>query len=189
MLYNVKMENTHGFQTKVLIPKEKTQERIRELAQQITRDYEGKEVILIGVMKGCIIFMADLLRALWVAGLTDCESDFAGVSSYGKGTESTRDPILTKDIETDITGRHVLLVEDIVDTGHTVNFILSILSKRNPLSLKVLALLSKPARREIEVPIDYVGFEVENKWVIGYGFDVENRGRGDPNIVEKLGVV
>lgn len=189
MLYNVGMENTHGFQTKVLIPDVKIQARIQELALQLAKDYEGKGVILIGVMKGCIIFMGDLLRALWRAGLTDCESDFAGVSSYGKGTESTRDPILTKDIETNISGRHVLLVEDIVDTGHTVNFLFNILSERKPSSLKVLSLLSKPSRREIEVPIDYVGFEIENKWVIGYGLDDANRGRGDPNIVEKLEVV
>lgn len=180
------MQNPHGFPTQVLISQEKIQERIQELALEITKEYLGKQVILVGVMRGSLIFMADLLRALWIAGLTDCEPDFIGISSYGVGTESNRNPVLTQDLQVNIAKRHVLIVEDIVDTGHTVKSATELLAKRSPASLKILSLLSKPSRREVEVPIDYLGFEIENKWVVGYGFDVGNIGRGDPDIVEKL---
>lgn len=180
------MDNPHDFPTKVLIPREKIKERIQNLAKDIANDYREKKVVLVGVMRGSLIFMADLLRALWLEGLYDCEPDFIGISSYGAATQSSREPIMTKDLQMDISSRHVLIVEDIVDTGYTVKKALDLLEKRNPASLKTLSLLSKPSRREVEVPIDYLGFEIENKWVVGYGFDVDNKGRGDPDIVEKL---
>lgn len=180
MVYNSSM------QTKVLITKDQIKRRIAELATELTNDYKGKEVVLIAVMTGSIIFLADLLRALWVAGLTDCEPAFITIKSYGAGTQSSKDPKITHDLDVDITNRHVLIVEDIVDTGYTMQSLVRLLQKRNPASLKILSLLSKPSRREVEIQIDYVGFEIENKWVMGYGFDINNKGRGRPDIEEKI---
>lgn len=173
--------------SKVLISKEDIKKRVGELAKQITQDYQGKNVVLLCVMRGSFVFLADLIRALWEEGLTDCEPDFISVSSYGKGTESSKNPVVTKDLDIDITGRNALLVEDIVDTGYTIKTLLELLKNHNPGSLKVLSLLSKPSRREVEVSIDYLGFEIENKWVFGYGLDeAANKSRGVPEIREKI---
>jgi hypoxanthine phosphoribosyltransferase len=182
--YNTPMTNVAS---KVLISKEDIQKRVDELARDLTSDYAGKNVVLLCVMRGSFVFTSDLIRALWTAGLTDCEPDFISVSSYGSGTESSKNPVITKDLDTDITNRHVVIVEDIVDTGYTVKTLLELLKSHNPASIKVLSLLSKPSRREVEVPIDYLGFEIENKWVFGYGLDIsENKSRGVPEIHEKL---
>ena len=164
------------------ITEEQIKKRVNQLAEQISKDYKGKELLLVGVLKGAVPFTADLMRGLYENGFDDMEVDFIDVSSYGKGTESSRQPRIVKDLEEDIEGRHVLIVEDIVDTGYSFDTLLRMLNARNPASLKTCALVSKPARREKQVPIDYLGFKVEDKWLEGYGMDTDEKGRGYPFI-------
>lgn len=165
-----------------LISKDVIANRVHELGEQITKDYEGKNLLIIGVLKGSFIFMADLIREI---NLEDIEVDFIEVQSYGQNTESSRNPKFTKDTNIDIENRHVLLVEDIVDTGYSFKTLLAILNSRNPSSIKTCALLSKPDRREVEVPIDYLGFTIGDKWVEGYGIDTKEKFRGQPNITSR----
>jgi hypoxanthine phosphoribosyltransferase len=164
------------------ITRQEIEERVGELAKQISKDYEGKELLLVGVLKGAVLFTSDLMRELYSEGLDDFEVDFIAVSSYGEETQSSRQPRIVKDLDEDIEGRHVLIVEDIVDTGYSFDTLLRILQARNPASLKTCAFISKPSRREKEVPIDYLGMEVENVWVEGYGMDTSEKGRGYPFI-------
>jgi hypoxanthine phosphoribosyltransferase len=141
--------------------------RVRELGEQISADYAGKNVLLIGVLKGAVFFLADLMRQLDV----DCEVDFMAVSSYGSSTDSSGVVRILKDLDASIEGRHVLIVEDIVDSGLTLSYLFRMLGGRSPASLEVCALLTKPDRREVDMPIRYVGFEIPNKFAIGYGLD------------------
>jgi hypoxanthine phosphoribosyltransferase len=171
------MENT-----KILIPQEKLQIRIQELAAQISQDYHGHNLLLIGILKGAFMFMTDLSKALWGYGLTDFETDFLSISSYHGSTESSRNPRIDFDTRINVQGRHILIVEDIIDTGHSLASLQGLLAQRQPASLKTIVLLSKNSRREIEVPIDYIGFEVEG-WVEGYGLDSDEKGRGRPEII------
>ncbi|MBI1864122.1 hypoxanthine phosphoribosyltransferase [Candidatus Woesebacteria bacterium] len=136
--------------------------------------------MLVGILKGSFIFLADLARKL--DPTLQAEVDFMAVTSYGTDQVSSRNPRIIKDLTTDITKRHVLLVEDIVDTGYSIDTLLGILKARNPASLKVCALVSKPDRREKEVQIDYLGFRIPDVWVEGYGMDTDERNRGLPNI-------
>lgn len=151
----------------ILISEEEIQRRTHELAQEISRDYEGKDLLLICVLKGGIVFLVDLMRALTIPHAVD----FMATSSYGDATESSGVVRILKDLEKPIEGRHVLIVEDIIDTGHTLDYLTRILRQRNPASLRVCTLLNKPDRREVDTPIDYLGFDIPNKFVIGYGLD------------------
>ena len=157
----------------VLFTKEQIATRTREIGAQITADYEGQSIVLIGVLKGAAIFLADLARAIGV----DNTFDFVAVSSYGRARVSSGAVKLIKDIDNPIEGKHVIIVEDILDTGLTLSYLVRNLESREPASLEVCSLLTKPGRREIEVDIRYVGFEIPNRFVIGYGLDFAERYR------------
>ena len=158
---------------RVLISTEELQRRVHELADQISADYQGKNPLLVCVLKGGYVFLADLTRAMTI----NHSIDFIAISSYGSSTESTGVVRILKDLDRDISGKHVLLVEDIIDTGHTIAYILENLRTRQPASLRVCTLLSKTSRREIPLPVDYIGFEIPNEFVIGYGLDYAEKYR------------
>ena len=160
----------------ILIDARRLQARIRELGDEITADYAGRELLLVGVLKGAVFFMADLMRTITVP----CEIDFMAISSYGASTDSSGVVRILKDLDINIEGRHVLVVEDIIDSGLTLSYLMRNLESREPASLEVCALLTKPERREIEVDVRYVGFEIPNKFVIGYGLDFAERYRNLP---------
>jgi hypoxanthine phosphoribosyltransferase len=157
----------------VLLTEEQVQGKVRDLAAQISKDYRGRDVLLVGVLKGAFILMADLARALTVPH----EFDFMAVSSYGSATRTSGVVRIMKDLDIDLTDRHVLIVEDIVDSGLTLAYLRKNLRARNPASLEVCALLTKPERRRVEMPIKYVGFEIPNRFAIGYGLDHAQRYR------------
>jgi hypoxanthine phosphoribosyltransferase len=163
----------------VLIEQDRLQGRIRELGEEVSRDYAGRDdLLLVGVLKGAVFFMADLMRALSVP----CEIDFMAISSYGAQTDSSGVVRILKDLDTNIAGRDVLVVEDIIDSGLTLSYLMRSLRARKPASLEICALLTKPERREIEVPVRYVGFEIPNEFVIGYGLDFAERYRNLPYV-------
>ncbi len=162
----------------ILIDEERLQERIRELGREISADYAGKELLLVGVLKGAVFFMADLMRNLTVP----CEIDFMAISSYGAATDSSGVVRILKDLDINIESRHVLVVEDIIDSGLTLSYLLRNLESREPTDIEICALLTKPDRREIDVPVKYVGFEIPNKFVIGYGLDFAERYRNLPYV-------
>ena len=157
----------------VLVTDEDLQRRVAELGAEISRDYAGRDLVMIGVLKGALLFIADLMRQLTVT----CEVDFMAVSSYGSSTDSSGVVRILKDLDAPIEGRDVLIVEDIIDSGLTLQYLLRNLRARSPGSLEVCALLTKPARRRVELPIRYVGFEIPNRYVIGYGLDYAQRYR------------
>jgi hypoxanthine phosphoribosyltransferase len=148
------------------------------MAEQIVADYKGKDLLLIGVLKGAFLFLADLMRHLE----SNCEVDFMAVASYGSATQSSGVVRILKDLDAAIEGRDVLIVEDIVDSGLTLSYLLRNLQARGPASLEVCALLTKPERREIDVPVRYVGFEIPNRFVVGYGLDFAERYRNLPYV-------
>jgi hypoxanthine phosphoribosyltransferase len=160
----------------VLIDADALRERVAELGAEISADYEGRDLLLIGVLKGAVFFMADLMRKLTIP----CEVDFMAISSYGASTDSSGVVRILKDLDINIEGRHVLVVEDIIDSGLTLSYLMRNLESREPATLEVCALLTKPERREIEVPVRYVGFEIPNRFVIGYGLDFGERYRNLP---------
>ena len=162
----------------IMIEQDRLQARIRELGEEISRDYAGRDLLLVGVLKGAVFFMADLMRELTVP----CEIDFMAISSYGAQTDSSGVVRILKDLDTNIAGRDVLVVEDIIDSGLTLSYLMRSLKARKPGSLEVCALMTKPERREIEVPVRYVGFEIPNKFVIGYGLDFAERYRNLPYV-------
>lgn len=164
----------------LILSREAIEKKVRELATQISRDYAGKDVILIGVLKGVFIFMADLVRALdyWV------QVDFVRLSSYGTSPESAGEVWITKDVELPIRNRHVLIVEDIVDAGFTLDFLIRHLQSHRPASLKVCCLIDKRERRAVDVPLDYVGFVVEKGFLVGYGLDCGEQHRTYPEVYE-----
>jgi hypoxanthine phosphoribosyltransferase len=162
----------------VLIDEETLQTRIRDLGQELSSDYTGRELLLVGVLKGAVFFMADLMRSLTVP----CEIDFMAISSYGASTDSSGVVRILKDLDINIEGRHVLVVEDIIDSGLTLSYLMRNLESREPATLEICALLTKPDRREIEVPVRYVGFEIPNRFVIGYGLDFGERYRNLPYV-------
>jgi len=163
---------------RVIITREELAEKVAELAALIRKDYKGKNPLVIGILKGSFVFMSDLVRAMNIP----VEIDFVRLSSYGAGTESSGKIKLVKDVETPIKDRHVLVVEDIVDRGLTVRFLLDYLSFRKPASLKLCALFDKPSRRKVEVPIDYLGFSIPDKFVVGYGLDYDEKFRYLPDL-------
>jgi hypoxanthine phosphoribosyltransferase len=164
--------------TDVLIDRDALQKRIAELGEEISADYAGRDLLLVGVLKGAVFFMADLMRGLSIP----CEIDFMAISSYGDSTDSSGVVRILKDLDINIEGRDVLVVEDIIDSGLTLSYLMRNLEAREPASLEICALLTKPDRREIEVPVRYVGFEIPNRFVIGYGLDFAERYRNLPYV-------
>lgn len=150
-----------------LVESDALQRRVRELGAEISRDYAGRDLLLVGVLKGAILFLSDLMRVIEVP----CEVDFMAVASYGSATESSGVVRILKDLDAPIEGRDVLIVEDIVDSGLTLQYLLRNLRARGPRSLEVCALLTKPERRRVDLPTRYVGFEIPNRFAIGYGLD------------------
>jgi len=169
------MTQTH---VNTLLSSEQIAARVRELGAQITRDYEGRRLVLVSVLKGSFIFTADLCRAID----TNLRIEFLGVRSYGEGTSTSGVVQITQDLSRPIEGEDVLIVEDIVDTGLTIAHLLELFHTRHPASIKVCSLLHKPARTKIEVPIDYLGFTIEDRFVVGYGLDWAERYRNLPFI-------
>jgi len=164
---------------RVLIPAEDLRARVDELGREIRRDYMGRTPILVGVLKGAVVFLADLMRAIDAP----CECDFIALSSYGASTRSSGIVELTKDLSQPIEGRDVLIVEDIVDTGRTLTYLLRNLETRQPRTVRVCALLDKISRREVPIELDYVGFAIPDEFVVGYGLDYNNYYRNLPDIV------
>ena len=162
----------------ILFSRAAIQKRVQELAYQISGDYAGRELIVIGILRGAFIFMADLIREIRVP----CKIDFARVASYGAGAESSGKVVMTKDIETSISGLDILIVEDIVDTGLTLQYLTGWLKERNPRSLKVCAFLDKRKRRKISFEADYVGFTIDDGFVVGYGLDFNEKYRFLPEV-------
>ncbi|HUV14244.1 MAG TPA: hypoxanthine phosphoribosyltransferase [Acidobacteriota bacterium] len=162
----------------ILIDKTRIAERVRNLGGEISRDYQGKQPLVVGVLRGAVVFHADLIRHLEL----NLKVDFMSVASYGPATDSSGEVRLVKDLETSILGLDVILVEDIVDTGLTLDYLLRNLNTRRPSSLRVCSLLSKPDRRRVEVPIDYQGFEVPDQFVVGYGLDFNQQFRNLPHV-------
>ncbi|MFC1464150.1 MAG: hypoxanthine phosphoribosyltransferase [Candidatus Brachytrichaceae bacterium NZ_4S206] len=164
---------------RVLITEEQLNRRVAELGAQISQDYAGKTPLLVCILRGGVMFLADLMKHISAPH----HVDFMAVSSYGIGARSTRgQPRITLDLNTDVRDRHVLLVEDIIDSGHTIDHVLRLLQTREPASLRVCALLDKPARREVYVPINYLGFEIPDEFVFGYGLDLDEYFRNLPFI-------
>ena len=157
----------------ILIDEQSLQQRIAELGREISADYEGRDLLLVGVLKGAVFFMADLMRHIRVP----CEVDFMAISSYGASTDSSGIVRILKDLDLNIEGRNVLVVEDIIDSGLTLSYLVRTLEAREPGSLEICTLLTKPERREIDVDVRYVGFEIPNRFVIGYGLDFAERYR------------
>ena len=165
-------------QLKILISRDEIAKAINRLACEIQRDYQGKQPLLIGILKGSFVFMADLIRQLDLP----LELDFVRLSSYGSARESSGKVRVVQGVKTSIKGRDVLVVEDIVDTGITISFLLDYLKKKKPASLKLCTLTDKPSRRRVTVPIDYLGFSVPNKFIVGYGLDCDEKFRNLPHI-------
>jgi hypoxanthine phosphoribosyltransferase len=164
---------------KVLLSRDAIRDRVLEMGREISRDYAGKEPHLVGVLKGACTFMTDLARAIEIP----ITMDFIAVSSYGAATKSSGEVKLVKDLDQGLEGRDLIVIEDIVDTGLTLNYLLNVLRARGPRSLKVASLLSKPSRRLVEVQADYVGFTIEDLFVVGYGLDYNEKYRNLPEIV------
>jgi hypoxanthine phosphoribosyltransferase len=162
----------------ILIEEGRLQARIAELGEEISSDYAGRDLLLLGVLKGAVFFMSDLMRRLTVP----CEIDFMAISSYGAGTDSSGVVRILKDLDINIEGRHVLVVEDIIDSGLTLSYLIRTLEARSPETLEICALLTKPGRREIDVRVRYTGFEIPNEFVIGYGLDYAERYRNLPYV-------
>ena len=162
----------------VMLTEEQLQSRICELGLQISEDYNGQELLLVCVLKGACMFLSDLMKRITL----DVKIDFMAVSSYGEATASTGVVKILKDLDTSIEGRNVLVVEDIIDTGLTLHYLIKNLRERNPKSIKVCTLLDKPERRRIEMEADYRGFIVENKFIVGYGLDYDEKYRNLPYI-------
>ncbi len=162
----------------ILIDEETLSARVAELGAEVSADYQGRDLLLIGVLKGAVFFMADLMRHITVP----CEVDFMAISSYGDSTDSSGIVRILKDLDINIEGRDVLAVEDIIDSGLTLSYLMRNLESREPASLEVCALMTKPDRREIDVPVRYIGFEIPNRFVVGYGLDFAERYRNLPYV-------
>jgi len=163
---------------KVLISREELHEKVKELGNRISADYEGKDLIMVGVLKGGFIFLADLIRELKIP----VEIDFISVSSYGNSSKSSGVVRIIKDIDVSITNKHVIIVEDIIDTGLTLKYLKEMLYTRGPLDVKIIAALDKPSRRKVDINIDYKGFTIPDEFVVGYGLDYAGRYRSLPDV-------
>ena len=179
------MTETSSFETdleygvgEILVDEETLRARVAELGAEVSVDYRGRDLLLIGVLKGAVFFMADLMRHLTIP----CEVDFMAISSYGDSTDSSGIVRILKDLDINIEGRDVLVVEDIIDSGLTLSYLMRNLESREPATLEVCALLTKPARRQIDVPVRYIGFEIPDRFVVGYGLDFAERYRNLPYV-------
>lgn len=173
------MRDYHSFLAEILIPEEELKQRVQQLGQEISRDYAGKKILAICILRGGVLFLTDLIRHIEPL----VAIDFMSVSSYGVGSRSSDGQVrITLDLTTSIAGEHVLIVEDIIDSGNTLNSVIELLRTRNPASLEVCTLLNKVSRREVEVPIKYCGFEIPDKFVFGYGLDMDEYYRNLPFI-------
>jgi hypoxanthine phosphoribosyltransferase len=162
----------------ILVDEETLRARVAELGAEVSADYHGRDLLLIGVLKGAVFFMADFMRHLTIP----CEVDFMAISSYGDSTDSSGIVRILKDLDINIEGRDVLVVEDIIDSGLTLSYLMRNLESREPATLEVCALLTKPARRQIDVPVRYIGFEIPDRFVVGYGLDFAERYRNLPYV-------
>lgn len=171
--------------TDVLISEEEISKKVYELAKTIEKEYKGEEVVLVGILKGACVFISDIIRKIDL----DICLDFMDVSSYGMSTQSSGVVRILKDLDSDIEGKNVIIVEDIIDTGLTLSYLRENLMARNPKSLKICTLLDKPERRKCDIPVDYVGFKIPDKFIVGYGIDCAEKFRNLPyiGIVEKQG--
>ncbi len=163
---------------RILISTEELRETVNKIGAQISRDYEGKNLVLVSILKGSLVFMADLMRAITIP----CEIDFMSVSSYGSGVKTSGVVKIIKDLDENLEGKDILLVEDILDSGKTLSYISSLLAARNPASIRICTLLDKPERREADVTADYSGFPVPDEFVVGYGLDYAQKYRNVPYI-------
>lgn len=163
---------------KVLVSKEQLEEKTAELAQRITQDYQGKELVLVGVLKGGFVFLADLARKIPM----DLIIEFISVSSYGNSTQSSGVVRIIKDIDTDITGKHVLIVEDLIDTGLTLNYLKELFNAKGCASVKLAAMMDKPERRKVDLKVDYPGIIIPDEFVVGYGLDWSGKYRNLPDV-------
>ena len=161
-----------------MFTEEQISEKVKELGKQIEKDYKGEEVLLVGILKGANVFLCDLIRQIDL----DVKIDFMSVSSYGSGTESSGTVKILKDLDADIYNRNVIIVEDIIDSGRTLSNLLKELKVREPKSLKLCTLLNKPSRRVVDVDVEYIGFEIEDKFIVGYGIDYAEKYRNLPYI-------
>ena len=161
-----------------LFTREQIAQRVKELGAEITKDFAGEEILLVGILKGSVLFMADLMREIDL----DVQIDFMIVSSYGNATKTSGEVQIRKDLDTSIEGKNVLIVEDIIDSGLTLSYLKKQLQGRHPKSLKICSFLDKPSRRKVELKGDYIGFEVEDKYIVGYGLDAAQRLRQLPEI-------
>lgn len=162
----------------IMITEEQLKQRAKELGQQISKDFEGEEILVVGILKGAVLFLSDLIREITV----DTKIDFMAVTSYGASTKSSGVVRILKDLDTGIENENVIIVEDIIDSGVTLHYLRDYLLGRKPKSLKICTLLDKPERREADIKPDYVGFEVENKFIVGYGLDYDQKYRNLPYI-------
>lgn len=151
---------------------------VKDLGRAISKDYTGKNLLLVGILKGCFVFMADLIRAINIP----CAVDFMSVSSYDSGTESGGAVRILKDLDSPLENYDVLIVEDILDSGNTLNYVKDILSRRNPKSLKICTMFNKPSRRQVDIQVDYVGYEIADEFIVGYGLDYSERYRNLPYV-------
>lgn len=163
----------------IFIHRNRIEQRLEEIGRQISADYGDKHLTVVGVLKGSFIFVADLLRQI----TTPLQVDFIGLSSY-KGTESTNIVKITKELGVDIKGRDILIVEDIIDTGTTISFLIPYLKQRGPSSIKVCSFLTKPGAKKVDYPLDYFGFQISNEFVVGYGLDYNEQYRGLPHVYQ-----
>lgn len=179
--------NADYYLDEIIISEAEIRDCVAKLGAQISKDYAGKELLLLGILKGSVVFMSDLMRQITIPH----EIDFLAISSYGKGArQSTGVVRLIKDLEVAVTGKNLLIVEDIIDTGHTLSYLLQLFQAREPASLKICTLLNKSARREVDIPVDYIGFDIEDKYVFGYGLDMDEVFRNLPFIgTVKPGVI
>jgi hypoxanthine phosphoribosyltransferase len=163
---------------RILISREELAKRIKEVAAEIDRDYAGEPVLLVGILKGSVLFFADLVRELSLPA----SMDFMAISSYGAGTTSTGEVKMLKDLDKSVSGKNVLIVEDIIDSGNTLSYLKRLLLSRGPKSLKICTLLDKPDRRKVELPVDYCCFQIPDEFVVGYGLDYNELYRGEKDI-------
>ncbi|RDY24977.1 hypoxanthine phosphoribosyltransferase [Romboutsia maritimum] len=170
--------------TKTMLSEEQIQQKVQEIGKQIEKDYKDEELLVVGILKGASVFVADLIRNIDL----DVNIDFMSVSSYGNSTESSGTVKILKDLDVDIEGKNVLIVEDIIDSGLTLSNLVAALETRKPKSLKLCTLLDKPERRKVNIPVDYVGFVIEDKFIVGYGIDYAEKYRNLPyiGIVEEV---
>jgi hypoxanthine phosphoribosyltransferase len=173
-------------QDTVLYTEKQILQRLSELAKEVAGEYAGKDLVLLGVLNGAFMLVSDFSKALWKEGFTSFRVDFVGVTSYGSGKESSRDPRLTKELSSDITGCEVLIIEDIIETGYSLQTLINLLESYRPNSIKILTLLDKKDKRETPIEPDYIGFAINSAvWVEGYGLDTDQKGRGCPDILAK----